>query len=307
MKKFKKIIALGCAAVMAVSAMSISAFAAENSFQTSILGDTVEAVPYSLIGSINNGTVKAVLQMPVDEYDYVSVEVQPVSGGTMLLDEELHSDTVEFTGIELSEGYYLDITTVLGSNKTVYSTDFSMYQQYNENKTALSDNLKVFSGDVICASAPIDVDPGVIEQSILNARTEHIKSLNNAVMTMSSLSELIDGKMTYGTLKTSEDVDSYTYTVTKSYVNFYLGMKKIDVGNTYGLTVLDSSGNVIYMSGTKGRIPFEVSGGDADDVNNCYFPVNTKLTIEIDGKNGSCDPTANYEVKAKGYRTRYTG
>ena len=54
------------------------------------------------------------MQIPVDEYDYVSVEVQPVSGGKMLLDEELHSDTVEFTGIELSEGYYLDITTVLG-------------------------------------------------------------------------------------------------------------------------------------------------------------------------------------------------
>lgn len=189
MRKFKKIIALGLAAMTAVSAMSMSALA-KNSFQTiqtNIIERDSTNVPFVLSGtSDDNRTANAAIQMPVTQFDSVTMEIQPVAGGNTVFEGALSADITDIPGILLGNGYYLEIVAVSGDRKNVYETDFVMYQKYIGRSNILSDELRVFTGDILTATASVTTPDVDIQLALDSKYDEYLGSTQDNEVELST-------------------------------------------------------------------------------------------------------------------------
>ena len=189
MKRFKKIIALGLAAMTAVSAMSISAFA-ENSFQTiqtNVIEKDSANIPFVLSGTSNdNITANATIQMPVAQFDSVTMEIQPVAGGNIVFEGALSADITDIPEILLGNGYYLEIAAVSGDWKNVYKTDFVMYRKYIGRSNILSDELRVFTGDILTATASAATPDVDIQLALDSKYNEYLGSIQNIDVELSA-------------------------------------------------------------------------------------------------------------------------
>lgn len=190
MRKFKKIIALGLAAMTAVSAMSMSALA-KNSFQTiqtNIIERDSTNVPFVLSGtSDDNRTANAAIQMPVTQFDSVTMEIQPVAGGNTVFEGALSADITDIPGILLGNGYYLEIVAVSGDRKNVYETDFVMYQKYIGRSNILSDELRVFTGDILTATASVTTPDVYIQLALDSKYDEYLGSTQDNEVELSTM------------------------------------------------------------------------------------------------------------------------
>ncbi len=132
MKKFKKIIAMGCAAVMTVSAMSMSAFAAEDNTPLMVKGQEIET-EFALsnfeepITQINNSGSEVISYITIDgvevPYEYkLSEETANLSADIMPLAETVY-ETENNNSIDYANRIY-DDNNVYGAISYVGDEDW---------------------------------------------------------------------------------------------------------------------------------------------------------------------------------------
>ena len=310
MKKFKKIIAMGCAAVMAMSAMSIGAFADSDTITTNIVSSDSNAIPYVVSTKLLNEVtdehyifdaehnVQLSLNVCSDEYDDVSIELTPVEADTKAINTTETNDSYIFTNLQPGCGYVMTVTTTNDDICTRYTSDFSVYPILKTNSDAVS----FITSDIAVTTYDKNAELSDVTNSEYEAISKHVDDLlaEDDIVPYSYVNKgsLIDGGSTkYAMLSSSSSMHRYTAKNKYKYVNYCLDMRAYSGDGTFLLDIQDEDGNSIAQT-------LRVPQNTINSRDNIYLTVGTTTYLYISGVSGALTTPYNYGVKFRSHVSR---